>query len=141
MDTSVSFNKFMSLAEQDGRIFYSMLQAAKSMAGWWLRAILLVFLFPLLLIFAQISPYIFRSPLNKIFPLLPYIKDKNSLNWLKDTFLLYYYTLKGYKPFCLFRKPVNSLMDELDEQIDSLSFSLKNQDFLQHAIENIEHYK
>jgi hypothetical protein len=138
LNPTVSFNQFAIIAEQDGRIFFGVLQAAKSMASWWLRLILIVFLAVPLLIFAQISPFVFRKHLQTISPVLPYIKDKDSLIWLKDTFILYYFSLKDYKPFCLFRKSINSLMDELDEHIDSLTFALENSNFIHSAIKEIE---
>lgn len=138
MNAIVSFNQFAVVAEQDGRIFFGILQAAKSMASWWLRLILIIFLAIPLLVFAQIAPFVFRKHLQTIFPVLPYIKDQKSLFWLKDAFMLYYYALKGYKPFCLFRKPINSIMDELDEHIDSLKFALENSNFVQSAIREIE---
>lgn len=83
-------------------------------------------------------PFIYRKHLSVIFSALPYIKERESLSWLKDAFMLYYYSLKGYRPFCLFRGSIDALIDELDEQVDSLSFSLENQTFLQSAIGAIE---
>lgn len=138
LNPTISFNQFAIIAGQDGRIFFGVLQAAKSMASWWLRLILIVFLAVPLLVFAQIAPFVFRKHLQTIFPVLPYIKDNDSLLWLKDAFMLYYYALKGYKPFCLFRKPINSLMDELDEHIDSLTFALENSNFIYTTIKGIE---
>lgn len=139
MNPAVSFDQFVALAEQDGRIFFGVLQAAKSFAGWWLRVILVIFLSIPLLIFAQIVPFIFRKHLSTIFPALPYIEKEESLHWLRDTFLLYYYALKGYNTFCLFRKSINSLIDELDENIESLEFALEHRSSLQKTIESIEH--
>lgn len=138
LNPTISFNQFMVIAEQDGRIFFGVLQAVKSIASWWLHLILIIFLAVPLVVFAQIAPFIFRKHLQTIFPVLPYIKDKSSLIWLKDAFILYYYALKGYKPFCLFRKHINSLMEELDEHIDSLTFAMENSNFLHSAIKEIE---
>ena len=142
LNPAISLNQFAELAEQDGRIFFAILQAvrqaAKSIVSWWLSIITIIFLLPLILIFAQTVPIIFRKHLSIILPALPYIKERESLFWLKDVFQLYYYVLKGYRPFCLFRKSINFLMDEIDEHIDSLSLVLENQAFLQHATTNIE---
>lgn len=141
MDTlnpTLSFRQFTAIAEQDGRIFFGVLQAARSMASLWLRLILIVFLSVPLLIFAQLAPFVFRKHLHTILPALPYIKEQKALFWLRDAFMLYYYALEGYKPFCLFRSPVNSLMDDLDEHIDSLTFALENSNFINGAIKEIE---
>lgn len=141
MDATASFDQFTELAEQDGKVFVALLQASKDIASWWLRIFLLIFLSVPFLILAQFVPFIYRKHLSVIFSALPYIMERESLSWLKDAFMLYYYSLKGYRPFCLFRGSIDTLIDELDEQIDSLSFSLENQNFLQSAIGAIEKAK
>lgn len=138
MNVTMTFNQFVVVAEKDASLFF--LQAAKNLAIWWLRIILMVFLFMPVLIVAQIVPFIFGNHLAKIFRVLPYIKEQKHLYWLRDAFQLYYFALKAYKPFCLFRKRINALMEEIDEHIDSLTYVLENQPFLQRTIEGIEHY-
>lgn len=139
MNPAVSFDRFVAVAEQDGRIFFGVLQAAQTMVSWWLRVILVGLLFIPVVIFAQIVPFLFRRHLAIIFPLLPDVKERESLAWVKEVLLLYYHVLKGYRTFCLFRRSINALMDEVDEHIDSLSYALEHAGFLQHAVEKIEH--
>lgn len=135
MNPTMTFNQFVEVAERDVSLFF--LQAAKNLAIWWLRIILGVFLFVPVLIIAQALPFWVGKHLADIFSILPDIKKREQLYWLRDTFQLYYETLKAYKPFCVFRKRINTLMEELDEHIDSLTYVLENQPFLERVLEKL----
>lgn len=137
MALEVSLAEFKNYALFD--LWFSLLvqqvsKIAKSVFGY----LLLTILFPLALIVAQFVPVIFGRHIKLILPHLPYIKDTKTLLWIKDIFLLYYYSLKEYRRLCLFKKGINSLIDEVDEQIDSIEFFLNNRQQLQNVIESIK---
>lgn len=136
-----AYNQFVTFAAKDGILFFGLLQTAKRFASWWLRAFILVFLFIPFIVFAQIVPFYFRKHLSIIFPVLPDIKDRDSLFWLRDAFSLYFYTLKGYRSLCMFRKSMDVLIDELDEHIDSISFAIENPNIINQALANAESSK
>ena len=133
INSAATFNEFVGLAQRDGMIFFVVVQAAKRIATAWLRTVLMVLLFLPFLCIAQIVPFVFKKHLAAIFPALPYIKDRAALNWLRDAFLLYFFSLKGYKPYCLFQGSLKVLIEELDEHIDSLTFVLENPNVLQNV--------
>lgn len=135
MNPTMTFNQFVEVAERDASLF--LLQAAKNLAIWWLRIILGVFLLVPSLFLAQIVPFYVGKHLAEIFSILPDIKRREQLYWLRDTFQLYYVALKGYKPLCLFQKRINALMEELDEHIDSITYVLENQPFLERVLEKL----
>ena len=72
-----------------------------------------------------------------IYPALPFIQDKKSLEWLKDTFRLYYFALKGYRTVALNKKSFDVLMEELDEHIDSLSYVLENHEMINSELKEL----
>lgn len=142
MNTAATFNEFVRLAEQDSKFFAAMLQAMKSLKGslwtWWLRWVLLVFLAPFLWLIAQLVPILFKQHLQIVFPILPYLKERESLILLKDVFLLYHEVLKGYRELAIVgRKRFDFLIEDLDEQIDSIEFVLENQPFLENALSHL----
>lgn len=153
MDTATTLNEFVSLVGQDTGKYFRLTRWAKwagdartlahrelkAILGAILGAFVLIVLFIPLVVLAQIVPTVFKKHLALVYPLLPYIEDNESLAYLRDAFLLYYHVLKGYHPFSFRRKAIRALMDELDEHIDSLSFVLENEDFLEHALEGIKH--
>ena len=119
-------------------VFFSLSQYIKEITIRGIESLLLIFLFTLAIILAQIAPHLFKRHINIIVPALPYIEETETLNWINDVFLLYYYSLKGYRRFCLFRNSINKLLEEVDEHIDSIAYVLENQAKLQNAIETIE---
>jgi hypothetical protein len=136
MNPAVSFDQFTRLAARDSQAF-SVVQITESAPNWLLRLLIApAYLF--FFIYAQFAPFIFRKHLEVIFPALPYIKERESLYWLRDTFRLYYHTLKFYRSASLFRPQVDEILDRLDEEIDSLNFALQNEPFLKQVIETIE---
>ncbi len=136
MSTTI-LHPFAQLAERDTALF-NVAQIAASHARWWLAWVLLVILFPFFLLFAQFVPFVFRTHLATLFPLLPRVTDRNDLAWVKDVLILYCETIKVYKPFCFFRRQADDLIDEIDEHLDSLEFVAANDQYLQGAVAQIE---
>jgi len=137
MNAAVTLEQFERFAQQDAA-FLGLVQSVKGFAIWWLRLILLVSLGWLVFLLAQfIVPKVFKKHLNQIYPALPYIKDKKSLGWLRDTFELYFFTLKGYRSICWSKREYDMMMDELDEHIDSLDYVLRNEAALNDAVAQI----
>jgi hypothetical protein len=128
MNADATFNEFMGLAQQD--MSFAFFQSAKSIGKGIAWAIAAPFILLPYAILAQFVPFIFKKHLSIILPALPYLKDKKSISMLKDVFSLYYFAMKGYRPACLFRGKIDAIIDELDEQIDSISFALEHEAFL-----------
>lgn len=123
------FNQFEQLARRD-TAYLSLAQSVRGYAMLWLKILVVISMGWLFLLIAQFVPRIFRKHLNYIYPALPYIQDKKSLEWLKDTFQLYYFSLKGYRSVALNKKSFDIMMEELDEHIDSLSYVLENHEMI-----------
>lgn len=136
---TATFDQFVDYAREDTQLLNTAFNATKKYADKWVYFIVKAVLFLPVLIFAQITPFVFRKHISVIIPLLPYIQDREALLWIKDAFTLYYHSLKGYKPFCLFRGSINDLIDELDEHLDSISFVIENGPALRQAIDTIPH--
>jgi hypothetical protein len=143
MSATAAIENFARVAEQDNYLF-NILGLVRSGVRWWvavvIRIVLAPIVYPLVVIFAQFSPFVIKKHLQTIVPHLPEITDRSSLQWLKDAFTLYYFSLKGYRPFCLFlfRGRLDALLEDLDEEIDSLAFALENDTFLTETIEQIK---
>jgi hypothetical protein len=129
------FNQFELLARQD-TAFLSISQSVRGYAMLWLRIVVFVFLIIPYLVIAQFIPVVFKSHLNKIYPALPYIEDRKSLEWLRDTFRLYHFSLKVYRPVALYKKNFDSLMEELDEHIESLEYVLNNEQSISQTLKD-----
>ena len=136
---TATFDQFVDYAREDTQFFNATFQVTKKITDRWVYFIARVVLFVPVLIFAQITPFVFRRHIKVIVPLLPYIQDQKALLWIKDAFTLYYHSLKGYRPFCLFRRSINDLIDELDEHLDSISFVIENGPALRQTIDAIPH--
>ncbi|OGI39020.1 MAG: hypothetical protein A2140_07930 [Candidatus Muproteobacteria bacterium RBG_16_62_13] len=136
MSTTI-LHPFAQAAERDAALF-NVAQIAASNARWWLAWVLLVVMLPFILVLAQTVPFVFRPHLAILFPLLPRVTSRVELAWAKDILTLYCETLKIYKPFCLFRRQTNELIDEIEEHLDSLEFVAANEQFLQGAVAKIE---
>ena len=126
MNAVITLHQFEQLAQQD-TAFLSIVQSMRGYAMLWVNILAAIFLRPIVFLIAPIIPRIFRDHLNYIYPALPYIQDRKSLEWLRDTFLLYYFSLKGYRSAALFKNKFDLLMEELDEHIDSLNYVLENE--------------
>src|SRR5216684_877293 len=116
MDSALALNQFNQFEQQARRdaIFLGLFQSVRSYAFWWLRIIVIVFLGWFVFLVAQYIPVFFRKHLNQIYPALPFINEKKTMEWLKNTFQLYYFTLKGYRALAVNKKPFDVLMEELD---------------------------
>ncbi len=136
MNANATFNEFMGLAQQD--MSYAMYQSAKSVGKGAAWLIATPFVFIAYAILAQFVPFIFKKHLEVILPALPYLKDRKSITMLKDIFSLYYFAMKGYRPASLFKGRIDAIIDELDEQIDSISFALEHEAFFIGEIAKIE---
>ncbi len=137
MDATFALREFSQYAEHDAAMFNVAQTVATRLRGLvWI--ILRVILFVPFLVFAQVTPFMFRRHLALILPHLPDVTDPKDLAWLKDAFTLYYVTLEEYRPYCLFRRTTRELLDELDEQIDSLEFVTTHAEFLRETIDHIE---
>ena len=126
----------MGLAQQD--MSFAMIQSAKSVGKGVAWLAVAPFIFIVYVILAQFLPFIFKKHLSVILPALPYLKDRKSISMLRDIFSLYYYAMKGYRPVSLFKGKIDAIIDELDEQLDSISFALENEAFLAGEVEKIE---
>ena len=141
MSATVAIENFARVAEQDNYLF-NVLGLVRSGLRWWVAVVIRVLLspimYPLIFVLAQFSPFVIRKHLQTIVPHLPEITDRASLQWLKDAFTLYYFSLKEYRPFCFFRGRLDALLDDLDEDIDSLAFALENDSFVKETIDQIK---
>jgi len=137
MNPTIALNEFTNFAEQDSRLFFGVQQAAQAHVRG-LLVVLAWLLYPIFFILAQVAPFALKSHVEKILPVLPYIEDAKTLAWLRNAFLLYHEALKAYEPHSFFRRRMRSLIDELDEQIDSLTFVSENQQYLEQALRDIE---
>lgn len=136
MNADATFNEFMGLAQQD--MSFAMVQSAKSVGKGVAWLVVAPFIFIVYAILAQFVPFIFKKHLSVILPALPYLKDRKSIAALRDIFSLYYYAMKGYRPASLFRGKIDAIIDELDEQIDSISFVLEHEAFIAGEVGKIE---
>jgi hypothetical protein len=130
MDAMIAMQSFISAADQE-RVFFGIAQAARSHMRWWLWLLVAVLVYPAFFVFAQVVPFVFGNHVNLIKPYLPSVTDRTSLIWLKDAFTLYHAALTDYRRVCLFRGRVDAILDELDEEIDSLELVLERGKFLQ----------
>lgn len=140
MAYEMSLQEFKINVWKDMFLFFRIPWVSK-IAKSFIFSVVAILLFPITLISAQFVPSVFAKHINIIVPALPFIKDKKTLHWIKDVFLLYYYTLKEYKKFSLFRTRINKLIEEIDEHIDSLEFSLNNWNEMQGVINSINNEK
>lgn len=137
MAYEMSLREFKNNVWKDMFLFFRLPWISK-VAKSFLFSLLATLLFPIALIFAQIVPFVFYKHINIIVLALPFIKDEKLLKWIKDVFLLYYYTVKEYKKFCLFRKRISRLIEDIEEHIDSLEFALNNWNEMHNVIKTIE---
>lgn len=138
MDATIAMKSFIATAEQDN-VFFGVVQVIRSQVRSWLWFLVAVFVYPVFVVIAQVAPFIIRNHLDAIKPYLPAVTDRPSLAWLKDAFTLYHMALKGYRYVCLFRGRLDALLDDLDEEIDSLEFVLGQEKFLQETVAEITH--
>ena len=138
MDAAIAMQSFIATAEQDNR-FFGMVQVARSKAQGWLWSLVAKIVYPLFVLVAQFAPFVIRKHLDAITPYLPAVTDRATLEWLKDAFTLYHMALKDYRSVCLFRGRLDALLDDLDEEIDSLEFVLGHDKFLQETVAEITH--
>jgi len=136
MAYEMSLQEFKNNAWKDMFLFFRIPWVTR-IAESFMFSVVSILLFPIVLIFAQIVPHVFAKHINIIIPALPFIKDEKILKWIKDVLLLYYYSLKEYKKFTVFRKRINKLIEELDEHIDSIEFSLNHWNEMQGVINSI----
>ena len=138
MDATIAMQSFIATAEQDN-VLFGVVQSTRTQVRSWLWLLAAIFLYPLCLFFAQLAPFIFRKHLDAIKPYLPAVTDRATLAWLKDAFTLYHVALKGYRNISLFRGRLDALLEDLDEEIDSLEFVLQQDKFLQETVAEITH--
>ena len=136
MDATIAMQSFIATAEQDN-VFFGVAQAARSKVRSWLWLLVAIFIYPVFLVVAQVAPFAIRKHLDAIKPYLPAVTDRASLAWLKDAFTLYHLALKGYRHVCLFRGRLDTLLNDLDEEIDSLEVVLGQEKFLQETVAEI----
>jgi hypothetical protein len=129
--------QFMSLTRED-LPFFSTLEAAQSIVRRSAVFVLLIPLFPVVVLFAQVVPFIFRRHLNVILPALPFIQSREDLTNLKTAFTLYFWALKGYRPFCLLRRQVDILLEDLDDEIDSIDLVIERGEELRGMVSEIQ---
>ena len=137
MDATLALREFSQRAEQDAAFFNVSQTINSGLRGIVWSVVRVLMLIPFL-IFAQVAPFALRRHVALILPHLPEVTDPHDLAWVKDVFTLYYETLKGYQPYCLFRPTTRDLLDKLDEQIDSLEFVIDNAAFLRETLDQIE---
>lgn len=135
--TTAALHPFIEAAERDAALF-NVAQLAASRVRWWLGTMLRVVAFPVFLLLAQFAPFIIRQHVALVVPHLPNVTDRKDLAWVKDALALYHDALKAYAPFCLFRQVSASVLEEIDEQLDSLEFVAAHDNFLQETVAQIE---
>lgn len=136
MDTTIAMQSFIATAEKDN-VLFGVVQSTRTQVRSWLWLLAAIFLYPLFIFFGQLAPFIFRKHLDAIAPHLPAVTDRATLAWLKDAFTLYHMALKDYRSVCLFRGRLDALLDDLDEEIDSLELVLGQEKFLQQTVAEI----
>jgi hypothetical protein len=136
--TAAALHPFLEAAERDFALF-NVAQLAASHVRWWLVLLLWVILFPIAILpLAQVVPFLFRRHVALAIPHLPNIDNPADLAWVKDVLTLYHESLKVYARFSLFRRQAQDVLDELDEELDSLEFVTTHKDFLDKAVAQIE---
>ncbi len=141
MNATSVVHDFALVAERDA-VLFRIGELVYARVQWWLwtlvRPLLLLVAFPIFLVFAQIAPFIFRKHLNVITPHMANITDRAALSWLKDAFTLYFVAMKEYRRFCIFRERADALLDDLDEEIDSLKLVLDQGIMLDQVVKQIQ---
>jgi hypothetical protein len=135
--TAAALHPFVAAMERDWPLFNVAQVAASQMRGSVLF-LLRVLLFLPIVILAQFVPFIFRRHLALLIPRLPDVHNPADLAWVKDALVLYYESIKAYSPFCVFRGQMREMLDEVDEQLDSLEFAASHKEFLDKATAQIE---
>ena len=138
MDATIAMQSFIATAEQDN-VLFGVANVARSHVRTWLWLLVAIFVYPVFLIIGQLAPFVMRKHLDAIKPYLPSVTDRATLAWLKDAFTLYYMALKGYRHVSLFRGRLDALLEDLDEEIDSLEFVLVQEKLLQETVAEITH--
>jgi len=136
MATAV-LHPFLEAAERDLALF-NVAQLAASHVRWWVLMVVRVVVFPVFLVLAQFVPFIFERHLALLIPRLPDVRGADDLALVKDALMLYHESLKAYAAFCLFRRKASDMLDDIDEQLDSLEFIASNRQFLDGALAHIE---
>lgn len=135
--TTAVLHPFLQAAERDLALF-NVSQLAVLHVRWWLVRLLRVVVYPIFLVLAQFVPFIFRQHLALLIPRLPDISAPADLAFAKDALLLYHESMKAYGRFCVFRRLARDVLDEIDEQLDSLEFVTSNKEFLDKAVADIQ---
>lgn len=136
MNPALTLNQFEQLAVRD-TAYLSMVQSVRGQAMILVKVLVTITLGPIVVLIAQFVPYIFKKHLQLIYPALPFINERKSLEWLRDTFQLYYFALKGYRTVAINRGGFDVLMEELDEHIDSISYVLGNYETINEQLKKI----
>lgn len=135
--TTTALHPFIEAAERDAALF-NVAQLAASRVRWWLGTALQVVAFPVFLLLAQFAPFMIRRHVALVVPHLPNVTNRADLAWVKDALTLYHEAMVAYAPFCLFRREAASVLEELDEQLDSLEFVAAHDAFLQETVAQID---
>lgn len=135
--TAAALHPFVQAVERDWPLFNVAQLAAARMHGV-LVVVLRIFLFVPFVLLAQFVPFIFRRHLALLIPSLPDVHSPADLAWVKDALVLYHESLRAYSRFSAFRREANDMLEEIDEQIDSLEFIAGHRDFLDKATAQIE---
>jgi hypothetical protein len=93
------------------------------------------------IIVAQIIPFTFPLLFQRIKEKLPFIKERLELSMLRSSFVITRGILKEYRKYSIFKSKFNNILNDLDEEIDSLEIVLNNWDKLNFITQEIQNGK
>jgi len=129
--SAVTLSEFSALTERESVYWYfggALRKASRSAALFVFSPFLLVAVFLL----AQTLPYRLRKILDEVGPKLAHVTERPVLSFLRDLLSLTLVVARFYNHFCIVsRSAMADVIDELDETVDSLKFSLDNWDDMQ----------
>lgn len=134
--TTAVLGPFAAAAERDFA-FFNVAQIARSQLRWSFRLLMLVFVAVPFFVCAQVVPFVYRRHLALLVPQLPHIQSEVDFAFVKDALTLYYFSLREYARYCLFKRQALDLLDEIEEQLDSIEFVSANKQFLDSAVAQI----
>lgn len=123
---AVTLSEVSALTERES-VYWYFGGAFKSARRHVALFVLLPFLLLVVFVLAQAFPYRMRAILDELLPRLPRVTDKAVLGFLRDLLSVTLCVAVFYRPFCIISRGVMaSVVEDLDETVDSLNFALEN---------------